>query len=149
MGRDSRMKAIFGGVYPRDKVPSIPKDDTVMYIWNTDDHNQAGTHWVLTGNWQKCVIYADPLGRAYSAYGVSEWIRKPGLPIVSFSRKIQSDNSVMCGGFCIMFLWLLSRNYGIREIEQLFSLHPVRNDQIVQRFLWRKLGVNLGSMLLA
>lgn len=144
--RDSKMNSIFGGVYPRDLVPPLQHWQKVFYIWNTEDHTEDGQHWILTGiNKHNRIIYADPLGFPYPKYGehVVRWIEAPQLPVHFLNRSIQSNTSVLCGGFCIMILWMIAHDYSLGDIENVFSLNPAKNDQIVQAFCMSKLRVNL------
>jgi len=151
------MTAVFGGTFPCDLVPSI--DSNKLYFINADTSLTDGSHWMIGGRYYNRVFFGDPLGFSYTYYGsiitkytyygsiITKWLEKPGLAVLTLDRQIQSDTSELCGGFCLVILYLLSRNYGVHEIERMFSKDPRLNDKIVQIFCYRRLGVNLHKLI--
>ena len=138
--KDRKTHAIFGGVYSKNEVFSVPMRRNKLFICNQSYSTEEGTHWILAGKLNNRIIFADPLAQDYRRFGnkFTAWLREPHLPIVTLAHRVQAHNSNFCGAFCIMFMWLLARNYSISQIARLFSGNPHKNDQIVQRFLLKK-----------
>ena len=47
---------------------------------------------------------------------------------------MQSDNSDVCGKFCVMFSRLLTSGFGMHKFQNLFSSNYKKNDQIARDF---------------
>ena len=55
-------KSTFGGVFARNKVPTIPKRKYISYVVNTDPSHKPGEHWVAFFFTPSEVYYFDPYG---------------------------------------------------------------------------------------
>ena len=61
--QDPSAEAIFGGVYARDHLPKSIKYPAAM-VWNTDQADQPGEHWVAT------YFNEDGMGEYFDLYGL-------------------------------------------------------------------------------
>ena len=92
-------EARFTGIFSRNNLPKI-KDGA--YLINLDDKKRKGTHWVsllIDRNTATCV---DSFGIEYTLQEVLNKIRDKSITHNVF--RIQDNDSVTCGFYCITFL---------------------------------------------
>ena len=91
------------GVYPSDQIPKVWTKPTIIFS-NTEDHTKRGKHWIA--------MYVDKRGNGYyfDSFGQSPFVpdhiqrlRKNCSNFRFNTKKMQSDNSEVCGQFCVMF----------------------------------------------
>jgi hypothetical protein len=79
----------------------------VYYIVNLDDSNGNGTHWVAIVYFKNYILYFD-------SYGVL-----PPIEIINNAKSkvlyyngfiIQHEYSVLCGWYCIYFIYFIQNN---------------------------------------
>ena len=90
---------IFNGVYSRDNLPRI-KDGT--YVINLDEYSDIGTHWVALWLYNNDVTYFDSFGVAHILKEIKKFIKNKNIKTNIF--RIQANDSIMCGYFCIGFI---------------------------------------------
>lgn len=95
------------GVFASDRLPNQEFQRPYGLIVNTDTHSKPGRHW--------CSIYSDKRGHIefFDSYGkspkdnsvtISQWINNKAKTITFNRNKLQSDQSSLCGQYCILYL---------------------------------------------
>ena len=92
------------GVYSRDNLPKI-KDGT--YVINLDEYSDIGTHWVALYVSNNDVTYFDSFGVEHIPKEIKTFVGNKNIKTNIF--RIQAYDSIMCGYFCIEFMFLLAR----------------------------------------
>lgn len=106
------------------------------FVFNTDNHKKCGTHWVAA------YVNESSRGWYFDSFGLPpiiphhiKRIRKNCKNFRWNSIQLQSENSDVCGHFCIMFLYYMSANLGIGKFLQNFSDDLKANDAIARNFV--------------
>jgi hypothetical protein len=127
------------GVYAADQLPNIIPKQPYGFIANTQGHSFPGEHW--------CAIYDDGHGHIqfFDSYGrpprensvfFQQWINKNAKTVRTNDVKIQSDESTVCGLYCILFLRIMMTGSTMKEFVDLFdSSDTFENDIYVARVL--------------
>ena len=111
----------FNGVFSRNNLPKKIKDGT--YIINLDEYANVGTHWIALFCKKNKIVYFDSFGVEYIPNEIKKFIK-------NFSRnkniktnifRIQEDNSIMCGYFCIGFIDFMLAGKKLTDYVNLFS----------------------------
>ena len=90
---------VFNGVYSRHNLPKKIKDGT--YIINLDEYADVGTHWIDLFCNKNEIIYFDSFGVEHVPEEIEKFVRNKN--IINNIFRVQANNSVMCGHFCIGF----------------------------------------------
>ena len=90
----------FNVVYSRDNLPKIIKNGT--YVTNLDAYLDVGAHWIALYVKNNEVIYFDSFGVDHVPKEIKRFIGHKNTKTNIF--RIQADNSIMCGYFCIEFI---------------------------------------------
>ena len=88
----------FNGYYSRDNLPKI-KDEA--YVINLDGYSDIRTHWI-TLSATNSATYFDSFGVEHIPKEIKTFINKSTIVINIF--RIQANDSIMCGYFCIGFI---------------------------------------------
>ena len=100
-------ESIFNGVYSRDNLPernSVEiKDGGDIII--LDEYSDVGTHWVALYAVNNNVTYFDSFGVEHIPKEIKAFI-EPSLSMTTNIFRIQANDSIMCGYFCIGLLIL-------------------------------------------
>ena len=118
----------FNGVYSRDNLPKEIKDGA--YVINLDEHADTGTHWVALFCKKNKIVYFD----SFSVEHIPEEIKKfiGNKNIKANIYRVQANNSVMRGYFCIGFIDFMLAGKTLIDYAALFSPHNFdKNDQII------------------
>ena len=112
----------FGGVYAEDSKVSFHNPNKKFYIFNTDKHNEEGSHWlaVYADHPDNEVYVFDTFNRQTSKLvpDTSESIRKQHMKVVKgTSRLLQHNKQKDCGQRSLAIL-LLIKKYGIERVEK-------------------------------
>jgi len=127
----------FLGVFPSDHIPcisDIAKQAPCAYILNTDPCTEPGTHWVAFYHPSPSILeFFDSFGRSPSFYGFSV---PSTMHLLYNTRSFQSQNSLLCGQYCIMFIHNRSLGKSLQGIlRRLDSLTPLKSDQLVLSYV--------------
>ena len=90
----------FNGVFSRDNLPKKIKDGG--YVTNLDEYVDVGTHWIALFCKKSEIFYFDSFGVEHIPEEIKEFIRNKNIKANIF--RVQENNSVMCGYFCIGFI---------------------------------------------
>ena len=118
----------FNGVYSRDNVPNKIKDGS--YVINLDEHKNTGTHWIALFCNRNEIVYFDSLSVEHNPEEIKEFIGNKNIKANIF--RIQANNSVMCGYFCIGFIDFMLAGKTLTDYTNIFSPYDFDgNDQII------------------
>ena len=118
----------FNGVFSRDNLPKEIKDGA--YVVNLDEHADTGTHWIALFCVRDEVIYFDSFGVEHIPIEIKEFIGNKNIKANFF--RVQANDSVMCGYFCIGFIDFMLAGKALTDYTALFSPYDFnKNDQII------------------
>ena len=118
----------FNGVYFRDNLHKTIKNGA--YVINLDEYEDVGTHWIALYVKSNEIIYFNSFGVEHVPKEIKRFTEHKNIKTNIF--RIQADNSMMCGYFCIGFIDFLSAGKGLIDFTGLFSLYDFKkNDNII------------------
>lgn len=129
---DCLSSTVFSGVYAIDTLPVQVKHPAALII-NLSPSNSGGSHWVCVYiNEKRIGDYFDSLGNS------------PPRPIVKFlqrnckyyyvnSVQYQHDQSVLCGLFCIVYIYFKVRNQNV--LNKFHKTNLKQNDHLVLNYV--------------
>ena len=103
------------------------------YVINLDHSENTGTHWVVIFV-KKCeVAYFDSFGVEYILKEIMKKIGNKNIKTSIF--RIQDNNSIMCGYFCILFIEYMLNNKTLTDFTNLISPWDLKkNDKIIRGY---------------
>ena len=100
------------------------------YVINLDEHRDIGTHWIALFCKKNEIVYFDSFGVEHIPEEIKEFIGNRNIKANIF--RIQANNSVMCGYFCIGFIDFMLADKKLTDFTNLFSPYDFdKNDQII------------------
>ena len=129
-------ESIFNGVYSRDNLPernSVEiKDGGDIII--LDEYSDVGTHWVALYVVNNNVTYFDSFGVEHIPKEIKAFI-EPSLSMTTNIFRIQANDSIMCGYFCIGFIDFMLSGKTLTEFTNPFSPNNFqKNDDIILNY---------------
>ena len=103
----------FRGIYSRNGLPNKIKKE--CGIINLDDIQGPGTHWVCYRNINNVVEYFDPFGLIMPNEAL-EYFNTSGKRIVYSMDEIQNRNTVLCGYWCLYYLFERQKGKSILDV---------------------------------
>ena len=118
----------FNGVYSRNNLPKKIKDGT--YVINLYEYADVGTHWIdLFCNRSEFVCF-DSFGVEHVPEDIKEFVGNKN--IIANIFRIQANNSVMYGCFCIGFIDFMLSGKKLTDFTSMFSPDDsTKNDEII------------------
>ena len=118
----------FIGVYSRNNLTKKIKDGA--FVINLDEHKDTGTHWIALFCNRNEIVYFDSFGVEHIPEQIKEFIGNRKIKANIF--RVEANNSVMCGYFCIGFIDLMFAGKTLTDYTSLFLLYDFdKNDQII------------------
>ncbi len=107
------------------------------YIFNLENSNQGGSHWVgLVKKSKKAYYYCDPYGIP-PPQTMLDLLQCNESHLFYNDTQIQHIDSILCGYFCLVFLYQMQQsNDLVNNIEnflQLFYLDTNKNDKELKK----------------
>ena len=87
----------FYGIYSRNNLPKKIKDEA--YVINLNNYADVGMHWIALFCNRNEIVYFDSFGVEYVPEEIKEFIENKN--IIANILRVQANDSVMCGYFCI------------------------------------------------
>ena len=117
----------FNGVFSRNNLPK-KKDGT--YIINLDEYEDLGTHWIALFYKKNEIVYFDSFGVEHIPEEIKEFIGNKNIKANIF--RVQANDSVMCGYFCIGFIDFMLAGKKLTDFTSMFSPYDFKkNDNII------------------
>ena len=118
----------FNGVFSRNNLPLKIKDGA--YVINLDEYADVGTHWIALFCNRNEIVYFDSFGVEHVPEEIKEFIGNKN--IIANIFRVQANNSVMCGYFCIGFIDFMLAGKKLTDYTSLFSPYDFKkNDDII------------------
>ena len=109
------------GVFARDELPDVTSEIRPWcLILNTDPKDQPGTHWLA--------LYAPKAGfiELFDSFNFSPITYSlESLHILHLGFPLQSISTSVCGYYCIVYIYLRSRNKSINELIICFWIFQI------------------------
>ena len=121
-------KSRFNDVFSRNNLPKTTKDEA--YVINLDEYADVGTDWSALFQNKNEIIYFDSFGVEHVPEEIKEFVGNKIITANIF--RVEANNSLMCGYFCIGFLDYMLAGKQLTDYTSLFSPHDFeKNDDIV------------------
>ena len=129
----------FNGVYSRDNLPKTIKNGA--YIKNLDKYGDVGTHWVALYVENNEITYFDSFGVEHVPKEMKRSIGHKNTKTNIF--RIQADNSIMCGYFCIGCIDFMFAGRSLIDFTSLFSPYDFKKNGkiILTYFKWASFSI--------
>ena len=106
----------FNDVNSKDNLSMAIKNGA--YLINLDEYAHVGTHWNVLYCKDNGVIYFDSFGVEHIPREIKRFIGHKCIKTNIF--RIQADNSILCGYFCIRFIDFMFTNKTLINFTILF-----------------------------
>ena len=121
----------FNGVFSRNNFPKKIKDG--VYVMTLDEYANVGTHWIALFCNRNETLYFDSFGVEHVPEEIKEFVGNKN--IIANIFRVQANNSVMCGYFCIGFIDFMLAGKKLTDFTNLFSPHDFeKNDKIILHY---------------
>ena len=135
---DPIVKELYGGVFPRDNLPSKIETFPRAYVANTDTGREPGKHWVAFYFENKHYAeFFDSYGNdpGYLAKEFESFLSRNVKDWIHNVVRLQGDFSTVCGQYCVLFLYYRCRGTSMSDIVRMFSKNTEVNDVLVNEFV--------------
>ena len=120
----------FNNIYSRNNLPKKVKDGA--YVIKLDEYADVGTHWITLLCNRSEIVYFDSFGVEHVPEEIKEFVGNKN--IIANIFRVQANNSVMCGYFCIGFIDFMLAGKKLTDFTNMFSCYDFKkNDNIIQR----------------
>ena len=100
------------------------------YVTNLDEYADIGTHWIALFCNRNYIVYFDSFGVEHVPEEIKKIIGNKNIKANIF--RVQTNDSVMCGYFCIGFIDFMFAGKKLTDYTNLFSqIHFEKNDDII------------------
>ena len=126
----------FNGVYSRDNLPERNSFEIKYgaYIIILDEYSDIGTHWVALYAVNNNVTYFSSFGVEHIPKEIKAFI-EPSLSITTNVFRIQANDSIMWGYFCIGFTDFMLSGKTLTEFTNPFLPNNfIKNDDIILNY---------------
>ena len=121
----------FNGGFSRDNIANKIKDGN--YLINLDEYADTGTHWITLFCIKNKVNYFDSFRVEHVPKEIEKFIQHKNIKTKIV--RIQSNNSIMCGYFCIGFIGFMFAGKILIDYTSLFSNYDFeKNDTIILKY---------------
>ena len=103
------------------------------YVINLDEYADVGTHWIALFCKESKIVYLNSFGVELIPEEIKEFIGNKNKKANIF--RVQTNNSVMCGYFCIGFIDFMLAGKKLTDFTTLFSPYDFdKNDKIIGNY---------------
>ena len=124
----------FNGVYSRNN--QAKKIEDGAYVINLDEYADVGTHWIALFCNRKEIVYFDSFGVEHIPEEIKEFIGNKNIKANIF--RVQANDSVMCGYFCIGFIDFMLAGKKLTDFTNFFSPHDFKKNYDIILDLFQK-----------
>ena len=122
----------FNGDYSRNNLPKKIKDGA--YVINLDEYADVDTHWIALSCNRSEIVYLDSFGIEHVPQEIKEFVENKN--IIAHIFRVQANNSIMCGYFCIGFIDFMLADKKVTDFTNMFSPYDFeKNDNIILSYV--------------
>ena len=114
----------FNGVFSRNNLHK--KIKAGAYVINLDEYGDVGTHWIALFCNRNKIVYFDSFGVEHVPEEIKEFIGNKNIKANIF--RVQANDSVMCGYFCIGFIDFILAGKKLTGYTKFFSPHDFKKN---------------------
>ena len=109
----------------------MPKKQKIgAYVIKIDEYADVGTHWIALFCNRGEVVYFNSFGVEYVPEEIKEFVGNKNIKANIF--RVQANDSVMCGYFCIGFIDFMLAGKKLTDFTSMFSTYDFeKNDNII------------------
>ena len=107
----------FNGAF--SKINLLKKIKHGAYEKNLYEYADVGTHWITLFCNKNEIVYFNSFGIEHVPEEITEFIGNKNIKANIF--RVQANNSVMCGYFCIAFIYFMLAGKKLTDFTNLFS----------------------------
>ena len=131
---DKFSKKVFIGTFPIDLLPEKIKYPCCMII-NNQPSKEAGEHWIAVYfNKNRTCDFFDSFANSPKFYKLHNYMKRFCKGINFNKKKIQSNRSLYCGIYCVLFILFKSRGYSMKKFTNFFK-NPISNDKSIRKLI--------------
>ena len=98
--------------------------------WGIDEYADVGTYWIALFCNRNEIVYFDSFGVEHIPKEIKEFVANKKIKANIF--RVQANNSVICGYFCMGFIDFISTGRKLNDYTDFFSPHDFKkNDNII------------------
>ena len=123
----------FNRDYSRNNLPKEIKDEE--YVINIDEYAEVGTHWIalFLAEVKLFLFFFDSFGVEHVPEKIKESIWNKN--IIANIFRVQANNSVMCGYFCIGFIDFMLAGKKLTDFTDMFFTYDFKiNDDLIMSY---------------
>jgi hypothetical protein len=122
----------FSGVTAHDQLKGLVKSKWCSGIFNLENHDQGGSHWVCWLNDPKSrnVEYFDSFGMIPDDRTVA-FLKRAGKPVWYNSKQVQEMRSEECGWFCMYYIKARGEGQAAADVLKSFHKPSAYNERLV------------------
>ena len=126
--RDYQNELRFNEVCSRDNLTKKIKDGA--YVINLDEYDDVGIHWIVLFCKRSEIVYFVSFAVEHFPKEIKEFIGNKTIKANIF--RVQANNSLACGYFCIEFVDFMFANKKLTDFTSMFSPHDFeKNDSTI------------------
>ena len=112
----------------RNNLPKKIKDRA--YVINLDEYADVGTHWIALFCNRNEIVYFDSFGVEHVPQEIKEFVANKN--IIANIFRVQANNSVMCGYFCIGFIDFMLPGKKLTDFTRFFLIMTLK--KMIEQF---------------
>ena len=118
----------YSNTYSKDEIPLIENNKSL--IFNLQNSNQPGTHWISLSRKDNNIFIFDSFGIGYIPKNIYEIYNK--FNIITNIYRLQDINSNLCGLFCVLFcLYKVNSKNKFIEFLNMFNVNDFIKNEFV------------------
>ena len=98
------IRKYFLGTFPADVKPHYQNKKVCCWVWNTDESDHRGEQLVVVFKNHSQLFFFDSFGKSPQFYNRTYWIHQQFSFIEKNNQHLQSEISIICGGWCLYYL---------------------------------------------
>ena len=107
----------FNGAFSRNNLPK--KINDVAYLISLDEYADVGTHWMALFCNKNQIAYFNSFGVEHVLEEIKKFVGNKNIKVNIF--RLQANNSVTCGYFCIGFIDFMLAGKKLNDFTNMFS----------------------------
>ena len=133
------IKRWYHGTFTEASIPfNLIEKNNIFFIVNTVSNVAIMGHWVLIFINKNVLYYFDSYGNLPPDNNIMKFIKTfPRKRYLINVKSLQSNNSFVCGAYCIYLAYFKCKGISFPSILARFSRNKRNNDKKVLRFLFK------------